>query len=109
MEENFPLEPSSPNAASDDKAVKKLEAFFSQNEHPFCEISMKLSLDGLQLNIFSDTEEVDTANQKSSFDYLYNSYHTVVSGSEFSGARSEPRLVQVDDRGSNSVSRCLQR
>ena len=43
---------------SEDAIVKKLEVFFSQNENPVCEISLKLVLDGLQLNLFSDTEEV---------------------------------------------------
>lgn len=42
----------------DDAMVKKLEAFFSQDEQPLCEISTKLTFDGLQLNLFSDTDEV---------------------------------------------------
>ncbi|XP_043273461.1 vacuolar protein sorting-associated protein 13A-like isoform X2 [Venturia canescens] len=42
----------------DEAMVKKLEAFLSQEEQPICEISMKLTLDGLQLNLFSDTDEV---------------------------------------------------
>ncbi|XP_048515019.1 intermembrane lipid transfer protein VPS13C-like isoform X2 [Athalia rosae] len=58
VEESFPLTPLSPNVASEDTAVKKLEAFFSHNEHPFCEINIKLTLDGVQLNLFSDTDEV---------------------------------------------------
>lgn len=43
---------------TEDAIVKKLEVFFSQNENPVCEISLKVNLDGLQLNLFSDTEEV---------------------------------------------------
>lgn len=43
---------------TEDAIVKKLEVFFSQNENPICEISLKVILDGLQLNLFSDTEEV---------------------------------------------------
>ena len=45
-------------AKNEDAIVKKLEEFFSQNEHPVCEINLKVILDGLQLNLFSDTEEV---------------------------------------------------
>ncbi|XP_046422194.1 vacuolar protein sorting-associated protein 13A-like isoform X1 [Neodiprion fabricii] len=58
LEENVLLQPIAPNVTSDDTTVRKLEAFFSQNEHPFCEISLKLLLEGLQLNLFSDTEEM---------------------------------------------------
>lgn len=43
---------------TEDAIVKKLEVFFSQNENPVCEINLKVTLDGLQLNLFSDTEEV---------------------------------------------------
>ncbi|XP_033208533.1 vacuolar protein sorting-associated protein 13C-like [Belonocnema kinseyi] len=45
-------------AKNEDAIVKKLEEFFSQNEHPVCEINLRVILDGLQLNLFSDTEEV---------------------------------------------------
>ena len=46
----------------DEATVKKLEAFFSQDEPPICEISTKLTFDGLQLNLFSDTDEVKRTN-----------------------------------------------
>lgn len=42
----------------DDAMVQKLEAFLSQDEQPVCEITMKLTFDGLQLNLFTDTDEV---------------------------------------------------
>ncbi|XP_015594990.1 vacuolar protein sorting-associated protein 13A isoform X2 [Cephus cinctus] len=46
------------NSIAEDATVKKLEVFFAQNEHPSCEISTKLTLDGLQLYLFSDAEEI---------------------------------------------------
>lgn len=41
-----------------DPVVRKLEAFFSQDEQPYSEISMKMTFDGLHVNLFSDTDEV---------------------------------------------------
>ncbi|XP_017890538.1 vacuolar protein sorting-associated protein 13C-like [Ceratina calcarata] len=42
----------------DNAMVKKLEDFLTHNENSICEINTKLSLDGLQLNLFLDSEEV---------------------------------------------------
>ncbi|XP_011865236.1 PREDICTED: vacuolar protein sorting-associated protein 13A-like isoform X2 [Vollenhovia emeryi] len=42
----------------DDVMVKKLENFLTHNETALCEINIKLTLEGLQLNLFMDTEEV---------------------------------------------------
>jgi hypothetical protein len=38
--------------------VKKLEDFLTRNERTLCEVNVKLILEGLQLNLFMDTEEV---------------------------------------------------
>ncbi|XP_053597427.1 intermembrane lipid transfer protein VPS13A [Microplitis demolitor] len=38
--------------------VKKLEVFFVQDEHPICEVNMKITFDGLQFNLFTDSDEV---------------------------------------------------
>lgn len=43
----------------DDVMVKKLEDFLTHNETALCEVNVKLTLEGLQLNLFMDTEEVD--------------------------------------------------
>lgn len=42
----------------DDIMVKKLEDFLTHNETALCEVNIKLILEGLQLNLFMDTEEV---------------------------------------------------
>lgn len=42
----------------DDVMVKKLEDFLTHNETALCEVNIKLTLEGLQLNLFMDTEEV---------------------------------------------------
>lgn len=42
----------------DDVMVKKLENFLTHNETALCEVNIKLMLEGLQLNLFMDTEEV---------------------------------------------------
>lgn len=47
------------NIKHDDIMVKKLEDFLAHNETALCEINVKLTLEGLQLNLFLDTEEVD--------------------------------------------------
>ncbi|KAK0164246.1 hypothetical protein PV328_002894 [Microctonus aethiopoides] len=47
------------NNIEDDVAVKKLEVFFTQDEHPVCEIDMKMTFDGLQFNLFTDSDEDD--------------------------------------------------
>lgn len=46
------------NARHDDAMVKKLEDFLAHNETALCEVNVKLTLEGLQLNLFLDTEEV---------------------------------------------------
>ncbi|XP_044592317.1 vacuolar protein sorting-associated protein 13A-like isoform X2 [Cotesia glomerata] len=38
--------------------VKKLEVFFIQDENPIREINMKITFDGLQFNLFTDSDEV---------------------------------------------------
>ncbi|XP_072752571.1 intermembrane lipid transfer protein VPS13A [Anoplolepis gracilipes] len=42
----------------DDIMVQKLEDFLTHNETTLCEVNIKLTLEGLQLNLFMDTEEV---------------------------------------------------
>ncbi|XP_053983322.1 intermembrane lipid transfer protein VPS13C-like [Hylaeus volcanicus] len=42
----------------DDAMVKKLEDFLTHNENSVCEVNSKLTLDGFQLNLFLDSEEV---------------------------------------------------
>nr|XP_012219129.1 PREDICTED: vacuolar protein sorting-associated protein 13A-like isoform X1 [Linepithema humile] len=42
----------------DDVMVQKLEDFLTHNETALCEVNVKLALEGLQLNLFMDTEEV---------------------------------------------------
>lgn len=44
--------------ANHDVMVKKLENFLTHNETAQCEVNIKLLLEGLQLNLFMDTEEV---------------------------------------------------
>lgn len=43
----------------EDVMVKKLEDFLTHNENTVCEVNMKLTLEGLQLNLFLDSEEVE--------------------------------------------------
>lgn len=43
---------------NDDIMMKKLEDFLTHNETALCEINIKFTLEGLQLNLFMDTEEV---------------------------------------------------
>lgn len=43
---------------NEDAMVRKLENFLTQNENSVCEVNTKLSLEGLQLNLFLDSEEV---------------------------------------------------
>ncbi|XP_034193125.2 intermembrane lipid transfer protein VPS13A isoform X1 [Osmia lignaria lignaria] len=45
-------------AEVEDVMVKKLEDFLTHNENTVCEVNMKLTLEGLQLNLFLDSEEV---------------------------------------------------
>lgn len=47
------------NIKHDDVMVKKLEDFLAHNETILCEVNVKLTLEGLQLNLFLDTDEVD--------------------------------------------------
>lgn len=42
----------------EDETVKKLEVFFTHDEHPVCEVNMKMTFDGLQFNLFTDSDEV---------------------------------------------------
>ncbi|XP_076634172.1 intermembrane lipid transfer protein VPS13A isoform X1 [Colletes latitarsis] len=42
----------------EDAMVKKLEDFLTHNENSVCEINSKLTMDGFQLNLFLDPEEV---------------------------------------------------
>ncbi|CAL7940918.1 unnamed protein product [Xylocopa violacea] len=42
----------------EDVMVKKLEDFLTHNENSVCEINMKLSWDGLQINLFLDSDEI---------------------------------------------------
>ncbi|XP_028982314.1 vacuolar protein sorting-associated protein 13A [Diachasma alloeum] len=41
-----------------DATMRRLEVFFTNEEHPVCEVNMKVSFDGLQINLFSDSDEV---------------------------------------------------
>ncbi|CAK9828583.1 Intermembrane lipid transfer protein VPS13A [Anthophora retusa] len=52
------MEDQSRKASQEDVMVKKLEDFLMHNENSVCEINTKLSLEGLQLNLFLDSEEV---------------------------------------------------
>lgn len=42
----------------DDAMVKRLEKFLAHNETALCEVNVKLILEGAQLNLFLDTDEV---------------------------------------------------
>jgi len=53
-----PIEPQTPTNPTEDPAVKKLQAFFCQSEQVRRESNVRLSLDGLQLYLFSDMDEV---------------------------------------------------
>lgn len=44
--------------ADQDVMVQKLEDFLTRNENNVCEVNAKLTLEGLQLNLFLDSEEV---------------------------------------------------
>ncbi|XP_076375159.1 intermembrane lipid transfer protein VPS13A isoform X2 [Megalopta genalis] len=44
--------------SNQDMMVKKLEDFLTHNENTVCEVNAKLTLEGLQLNLFLDSEEV---------------------------------------------------
>ncbi|XP_066588204.1 intermembrane lipid transfer protein VPS13A-like isoform X2 [Prorops nasuta] len=46
------------NQQVDDTNVKQLEAFLANNQTDVCELNVKLTFEGLQLNLFTDTEEV---------------------------------------------------
>ncbi|XP_063238425.1 intermembrane lipid transfer protein VPS13A-like [Bacillus rossius redtenbacheri] len=51
-------EPATPTNPSEDPAVRKLQAFFSQSEQVRQEMSVRLVLDGLQVFLFSDMDEI---------------------------------------------------
>lgn len=53
-----PLEPGSPSHGADDQTVRRLQQFFSQNEQGRRESSVRLSLDGVQLALFNDLDEI---------------------------------------------------
>ena len=53
-----PLEAPTPTNPAEDPAVKKLQAFFCQSEHAHRESSIRLSLDGFQIYLFNDMDEV---------------------------------------------------
>ena len=79
--------------------VRKLEDFLTQNENSVCEVNTKLSLEGLQLNLFLDSEEV--ARQYSPSILLlvagiYTSFRYTFSGVELTGSRLESRPVQAN-------------
>jgi len=59
-EDRISMQDSQKNANHDDDVmVKKLENFLTHNETALCEVNIKLTLEGLQLNLFMDTEEVE--------------------------------------------------
>jgi hypothetical protein len=58
-EDRTSTQDSQKNSNHDDVMVKKLENFLTHNETALCEINIKLALEGLQLNLFMDTEEVN--------------------------------------------------
>jgi len=60
-EDRISMQESQKNA-DDDVMVKKLENFLTHNETALCEVNIKLTLEGLQLNLFMDTEEVEHLN-----------------------------------------------
>ncbi|RZF33558.1 hypothetical protein LSTR_LSTR008204 [Laodelphax striatellus] len=53
-----PLEPPTPSMLPEDPSVRKLQAFFSQNEQVRKEATVRLTFDGLQLILFNDMDEV---------------------------------------------------
>ncbi|XP_012533549.1 vacuolar protein sorting-associated protein 13A isoform X2 [Monomorium pharaonis] len=57
-EDRILMQNSQKSSNEDDVMVKKLENFLTHNETALCEINIKLTLEGLQLNLFMDTEEV---------------------------------------------------
>lgn len=57
-EDRISMRDSQKNVNHDDAMVKKLENFLTHNETVLCEVNIKLTLEGLQLNLFMDTEEV---------------------------------------------------
>lgn len=46
------------NNVMDEKVAKKLEVFFAQNDTAQCETNVKVTLEGLQVDLFTDAEEV---------------------------------------------------
>lgn len=59
-EDRISMQDSQKNVKHDDDVmVKKLEDFLTHNETALCEVNIKLTLEGLQLNLFMDTEEVN--------------------------------------------------
>nr|CAD7267661.1 unnamed protein product [Timema shepardi] len=54
-----PLEAPTPTNPMEDSAMKKLQAFFYHSEQVRKETSIRLNLDGLQLYLFSDMDEVE--------------------------------------------------
>ncbi|EZA49615.1 Vacuolar protein sorting-associated protein 13A [Ooceraea biroi] len=57
-EDRVPMQESEKNSRHDDVMVRKLEDFLTHNETTLCEVNVKLTLEGVQLNLFMDTEEV---------------------------------------------------
>jgi hypothetical protein len=53
-----PIEVPTPTNPAEDSAVKKLQAFFCQSEQVRRESNVRFSLDGLQLYLFNDMDEV---------------------------------------------------
>jgi len=52
------LDASQPTNTSEDPSVRKLQAFLSQSEQVRKEASVRFTMDGLQLVLFSDMDEV---------------------------------------------------
>lgn len=52
------MDKSSENVNTENAMVKKLEVFLAQNEANLCEVNINLTLDGVQLNLFLDSDEV---------------------------------------------------
>lgn len=48
----------SPAQTEEDQAVRKLQAFFSQEEHVRKETSARFTLDSIELFLFNDSDEV---------------------------------------------------
>lgn len=95
----------------DDVMVKKLEDFLTRNERTLCEVSVKLTFEGLQLNLFMDTEEASII--KLIFTQIpiaiLMKLHVTCAGTELSRARSESRAVQAELRGDREHLGLLQR